>query len=377
MSSPFQKSNPRRQKLVPEVDVLPVAQDKFLLVKQDELLLEKHPKSTITTLESLREHLQLAIELEHATIPPYLCALYSIKEGTNLVPSAIIRSVVMEEMLHMTLAANMLNAIGGSPNIRGELFIPDYPTYLPHSDKAFKVGLGKFSREAIETFLKIERPAATDQPPQAHHYHTIGQFYQAIRIGLKYVEANSGSTIFTGDPSWQITPEQYYGGGGRILAIRSLADALEAVDEIEGQGEGIDGTINDPDHKLFGDDIEYAHYFKFNEIYHERFYTEKDSPQSPPSGNKIEVDWSGVYNMQPNPKMRQYKKDSELWNKSYEFNKAYMALLDNLHRAFNGKPETIVESAILMYKLKYLAVELMKTPVEGGPYTAGPTFEYV
>ena len=37
----------------------------------------------VTTLDDLREHLQWAIELEHATLPPYLCALYSIKPGTN------------------------------------------------------------------------------------------------------------------------------------------------------------------------------------------------------------------------------------------------------------------------------------------------------
>jgi len=36
---------------------------------------------TITSLENLRGHLQWAIELEHTTIPPYLCALYSIEPG--------------------------------------------------------------------------------------------------------------------------------------------------------------------------------------------------------------------------------------------------------------------------------------------------------
>ncbi len=30
----------------------------------------------IATLDDLRTHLQWAIELEFATIPPYLCALY-------------------------------------------------------------------------------------------------------------------------------------------------------------------------------------------------------------------------------------------------------------------------------------------------------------
>jgi len=35
----------------------------------------------ITTVASLRTHLQWALELEHSTIPPYLCALYSIPDG--------------------------------------------------------------------------------------------------------------------------------------------------------------------------------------------------------------------------------------------------------------------------------------------------------
>ena len=79
---------------------------------------------TITSLESLREHLQWAIELEHSTIPPYLCALYSIEPGRNLEAVEVISSVVVEEMLHLTLAANLLNAVGGRPRL-------DIPQMLP------------------------------------------------------------------------------------------------------------------------------------------------------------------------------------------------------------------------------------------------------
>ena len=71
----------------------------------------------ITDLESLRHHLQEALEIEHATIPPYLCALYSIPEGSNREAASVIRSVVMEEMLHLTLVANVMNAVGGTPAI--------------------------------------------------------------------------------------------------------------------------------------------------------------------------------------------------------------------------------------------------------------------
>jgi ferritin-like protein len=70
---------------------------------------------TVTSLESPREHLQWAIELEHSTIPPYLCALYSIEPSQNSEATELVSSVLFEEMLHMTLAANLLNAVGGRP----------------------------------------------------------------------------------------------------------------------------------------------------------------------------------------------------------------------------------------------------------------------
>src|SRR6266550_2587762 len=96
---------------------------------------------TITSLASLREHLQWAIELEHATIPPYLCALYSIKPGRNLEAVEVISSVVVEEMLHLTLAANFLNAVGGRPRLAIPKMMPGYPRPLPHGDRSFEIFL--------------------------------------------------------------------------------------------------------------------------------------------------------------------------------------------------------------------------------------------
>src|SRR4029453_8662609 len=65
----------------------------------------------IDTVDSLHEHLQWAIELEHFTLPPYLCALYSLAAVRNPEASEVVASVLVEEMLHMTLAANLLNAV--------------------------------------------------------------------------------------------------------------------------------------------------------------------------------------------------------------------------------------------------------------------------
>ena len=113
-----------------------------------------------TKASDLYTHLQGAIELEHSTIPPYLTALYSIKKGANREAAAIIRSVVIEEMLHMTIAANTLNAIGGAPEINTSDFIPGYPGTLPMNIHAgFKVGLAPLSRDLISTvFMVIEEP---------------------------------------------------------------------------------------------------------------------------------------------------------------------------------------------------------------------------
>jgi len=120
----------------------------------------------LKTLDDLRQHLQWAIELEHSTLPPYLCALYSIKPGTNEPAVDVLTSVFVEEMLHMTLAANVLNAVGCNPVLDRPDFIPRYPTYLPHSSDAFLVSLAPFSPDAIDTFMKIERPEENDAPAQ-------------------------------------------------------------------------------------------------------------------------------------------------------------------------------------------------------------------
>lgn len=362
MHSLFQPNNPKRQKLISS--------------SPKNLLLARGKGGGIKTIESLKKHLQVAIELEHSTIPPYLCALYSIKEGTNIEASKIIRSVVVEEMLHMVMAANLLNAIGGKPSIDSKKFIPSYPTYLPFSDESFLVSLEKFSKDSIEVFLKIEKPAPNCAPPEANKYHSIGQFYAAIMDGIERLNAETKGGIFIGDTSKQVTGEHYYGSGGKLVPVYSIADAKLAIDEIVGQGEGIDGTIEDPDHVLFGEEIEYAHYFKYMEIYHERMYQKNDSPQKPPTGIPMPVDWNQVHNMKKNSKMLDYTKGSEIWQKNYDFNKLYMQLLTNIHHACNGQPELLMKGVALMYDLKYKAIELMNIPIGNGE-TAGPTFEYV
>jgi CDGSH-type Zn-finger protein len=334
----------------------------------------------ITTVDSLRRHLQWAIEIEHGTLPPYLCALYSIKEGYNEEAAEVVHSVFMEEMLHLTMAANLLNAVGGSPKLDTPSLLPRFPTYLPHSNRAFEVPLMKFSREAVDVFLKIERPGEHDGLPEDDKFETIGQFYEAIEVALKRLAGELGEeALFCGDPARQVTDELYYGGSGRIVTVTDLQSALAALEEIVEQGEGLQHQeVWDGDRDMFHSEREeVAHYFRFQEIYVGRRHAPGDTPQSGPTGEPFNVDWEAVHNMRPNPRSKDYPKGSEIRAQMNEFNHAYSGVLHLLDECFNGSPRLLAVATGAMYGLKEQAIELMKLPSGDGETTVGPSFEYV
>ena len=58
------------------------------------------------------------------------CALVTASTGHKVV-FVWCSQVVIEEMLHMTTAANLLNAVGGAPSIDQPAFIPSWPLEIP------------------------------------------------------------------------------------------------------------------------------------------------------------------------------------------------------------------------------------------------------
>lgn len=401
----FQESNPKRQKLIKPLPGTPEAEQdtpelleevSFKSVRPRTRMAQANVETYIENLDHLKECLLTALQLELSTIPPYLCGLYTIKEGSNIQAGHLIRSVVVEEMLHMILVSNILNAITDPKTIKPgqKLFdvkkiIPDYPTPLPGNivpevpkgKPAFKVQLLKFSREALDVFTTIEKPSAPNAPlDDPDSFDSIGQFYQAIRFGLKRLNDETPGGIFKGDLKRQVTPDHYYGSGGKIIRVESYEDAEEAIAEIVGQGEGIDGTIA-TEEPMFGEGIEYAHYFKFQEINYGRMYSANDTNfkmpvKSVPTGKQFDVSWSSVYNMKANPKMKDYEGDPALMEKAIDFNKTYVMLLNNINDAVSGEPEQLIKGITIMYDLKYKALELLNMPLANGE-CAGPTFEYV
>ncbi|KAB8196793.1 hypothetical protein FH608_008860 [Nonomuraea phyllanthi] len=334
-------------------------------------------RAPIATLESLREHLQWAIELEHATLPPYLSALYSLDPERNPEAVEVVGSVFAEEMLHLALAANLLNAVGGRPVLDSPGMLPPHPRRLPHGE--LELSLLPFGPEALEMFLNLERPAPPGAPPEADEYETIGQFYDAIERGLRHLCEQLGEReVFTGDPARQVTEVHFRQTGGRLIAVDGLDSALAVLEEIVEQGEGTArGEVWDGDQDIFHPDREeVAHYYRFQELKAGRRYRRGDSPQSGPTGEELLVNLDAVRPMRPNPRLSDHAPDSPIRAAQEEFNHTYCAVLHLLERAFNGSPKLLGVATGTMYALKAQAQTLMRMPDEDGA-TAGPTFEYV
>ncbi|HLM46161.1 MAG TPA: ferritin-like protein [Myxococcaceae bacterium] len=327
-----------------------------------------------TRPEELHHYLQKAVELEHSTIPPYLTAMFSLMPGTNDAIARAIREIVIEEMLHMTIAGNILIAIGGRPQINIPGFVPKYPGPLPMSigGSEFRVGIEAFSMELLEnTFMKIEEPEhpipiktlALDTVVEPE-FATIGEFYKAIQTKL----AELGDSIFVVPPEQQVL--QWF-SSDRLFPITHVDSAIRAIDIIVVEGEG---TSTRP----FQTDGELAHYYSFEEILHRRRIVPAPGGGFAFGGEVIPFDPNGVYPMVPNPQDHDFKENTQARVRVEQFAYSYSSLLNVLHEAFNGQPKRINTALGLMYDLKVQAVSLMRTPV--GPdskLTAGPSFEYV
>lgn len=332
--------------------------------------------------QELLEHLRTAMILEHATIPPYLCALYSIKDGTNPEAVARIRSVAVEEMLHMALVANLTNAIGGSPSIAHDKFIPTYPTFLPMSDNSVTVSLNHFSQDALQVFLDIERPMDQDAIPKHENYSSIGQFYAAIKDELDYFSRTFDEELFIGDPALQVDETAYYSGGGEIIKVTDYESARRAIKVIVDEGEGFGHSIFSGDHEQFDEEMDLAHFYKFNEIAVGRNYLPTDSPADDPSGPQLAVDFTGnsVYPAVFHKRVMDYPEP--IRDALEKFNRTYSNLLRALENGFNekqpnSKSQYFEDAVALMYEVKYQMISLMKTPIDDQGNTAGPTFIYV
>ena len=227
-------------------------------------------------LDHLKHALQNAIELEHSTLPLYLFAMYSIRTQ-NYTAYNLMRSIVMEEMIHMGLAANMLAAIGGAPKIRG--LHPGYPSQgLPGgAEPDVHARMSPLSKIQIRNFMRVEVPdfllsnfLSADQMTH-EEFPTIGRFYEGIKEAFLHLEGEGGQV--TEAISQASGPANQVEENIGIDVITDFNGVLQALELIAEQGEGSTSTTLLADAQY---ESEESHYTKFAEIYYGRAFVNSE-----------------------------------------------------------------------------------------------------
>lgn len=337
----------------------------------------------ITTVENLRDHLYHATQVEISTIPLYLYAAYSIQTrgysqwSPGISAFQTIRSVVIEEMLHLALARNLHVAVGGGDiRFADEDFLPTYPSPMLHRAPELTLALEPCTTELVRTvFMAVEKPEQSDAPPQPGQYNTIGQFYGAIAEGL---ERLSGPDLWAGShPELQYAAAYWnQDGGGRPVVVVDLITALEAIRTIVEQGEGAapgDDTVP----LSFGSPTlleEFSHYEKFRRI-------------------AEGIDGIGeVWPVPTNPTVAGYREllggDAPVVRLAELYNAAYCYVLAMIDAIYDSSRETIrvgkhsprygLERTFMsaMSGILYPVADLLvRQPLPDGHHAA-PTFEY-
>jgi hypothetical protein len=285
----------------------------------------------ITTLPDLQGALQTAIQLEFSTIPPYLCAQWSIDSDPGGVAD-MIQDIVVQEMYHFALAGNMLTAIGGMPNVANAAFLLKYPTNeLPGGiPQKLTVDLKPFSPAQAEVFMQIEYP---EFPPVALALvvgpATIGAFYETIAEGFAAVNPT-------------IDPNAFAINSGEAKPIKSIADALAAIALIKGEGEGTEGSPAQPP----TGSTDFAHYYVFKQIYTQKTLVQDVTGHWTFSGSPI-----------PFPTWFDFQQSTATPSPSLAFNQAISQLLTGLQACWTTGAKPSIGA---MFKLKTLGIDLIK-----------------
>jgi rubrerythrin len=302
--------------------------------------------------------LQSALELEFATIPTYLSAAFSLTSNDKIY-QLILRAAI-EEMLHMTAVANLMNAIGIAPNILAA--VPEFPYDLTVLDPPLRLNLRSFSFELIEElFMRIEAP---EKPVKfeavAPRPKTIGQFYagiidiiesdtipglfkNAVRNAYKqrevrpnfapiaYLSNQDTSTYpLNADIDFKITD--------KVSAVRHLSWVVD-------QGEG-----SAPFDPLTAEGIP-GHYYRFESILKSRFLI-KDTHAKLGysfSGGDIPFDPAGVHEFDANAKIKDYDAFPPVRRQMKRFNDNYTSMINSLQGAFNCPSPDQQEQAMGAY----------------------------
>lgn len=226
---------------------------------------EREPTIVIANREQLIYTLAEAAEIEHNLMCCYLYAAWSLKtepdDGVDEDLRKTLRGweraivgVAIDEMTHLALVANLLNAVGADAHLSR----PNFPIGAGYHPAEMNVRLAPFNRATLQHFIHLERPEGNDEPdgegfvrganylrglnglrlmPSAQDYRTVGHLYRSVEAGLRELSARLGeSELFCGDPALQVGPTILAMEG--LTPVTDLASACRAIETIVEQGEG-------------------------------------------------------------------------------------------------------------------------------------------
>jgi hypothetical protein len=327
--------------------------------------------SQLNTVQDAQAMLQTAIGVEFGTLPPYLYALYSILPGTNAAAAQRVKSVALQEMIHMCLACNILNALGGAPVLHPQAYPGPLPGDIGPDGTPLTIHLLPFSVAAMEQGMAIEQP---EDPPDfpvetllaapGGKAVTIGQFYEALDKFLETLPVSDWTPNRN-----QIVDNQFF--AGQLFAINGYPDAHTAIQEIVSEGEG---SKNDP--LDFQDDI--AHYYRFGEVFYDKVLTKADNPLGYAWGPApLGVDWAGAYPAIPDPGLHDFSKDPPAARAAQDAcNATFTAMVEALQRAVTGQAGALGEAVRAMFDLRMAAMHALTVPLADPALVAGPAFFY-
>ncbi|MFF3503604.1 ferritin-like domain-containing protein [Streptomyces sp. NPDC003247] len=368
----------------------------------------------------LKAALQLAVGLRLGTVPVHLTALCSVRDGRNTEAARVVRGAVMREMLHMTLAANVLNALGGTPSpepvaFQGHEHLSPLPSGFP-TDSPVVPGLGTLellplSPRAVDALVRIARPphsapsssAATGEGGRGHR--TVGAFHDAIATALADPEICPDAMF---RHRRQVPDTQFYGGGaGRVVEVHDRASALKAIRTVvDGDAcpppqapEVFHAPEREPEHapehapereperepgRAAAEDGRRSgrwtssSYARLRELQAGRRFLPGQSPDEEPEGAPVLVDYGAVHPAEHLPGTGDTADGGPETAALVEFDLAYSLLVDGLYRAFAGEPRALTTAVHGMHELRHRAVSLMRTPNPADPaHTLCPGFSYL
>jgi hypothetical protein len=295
---------------------------------------------------------QSAIELELSTIPPYLCAKWSILDSGLALQH--LRSIVIEEMAHMGLMCNLLKGLGGTPRIVSAA--PHYPGPLPGGVRpeitVYLSGMTKcFLADVAMQIEKPEHPLALFRLEET--FTSIGKFYEAVADALTALQ-----------PS--LTTNGQLTAPIGVSVLSNIPEALAAVERIKEQGEG---TGTSP---FFKESL--AHFYKFGEIFHGKRLIETSPGKFAFAG--AAVPFPNVLPMARVPAGGWPKPLPDAVRQALaQFDAAYRDVLQKLEDAWASGSQSKLDDAVvtMVTGLSGPALTLMRIPFAGG-FNYGPDF---